>query len=159
MKRALPISGQLKFVGLMQTIRNRHLAEWRFPLFTQIVMVNIPIWNVSVMGTMLTPFQECSQPPTVMAMLFPAPYGVGIILSENEKNVKYVYDSRKNYHKNCRSGEGTRKAGKKMRRNKVSRRRRHGSVKTTGEAGGLHRPYKGLIQQRLKTHERFANRK
>ena len=32
-------------------------------------------------------------------------------------------------------------------------------VKTTGEAGGLHRPYKGLIQQRLKTHERFANRK
>ena len=34
-----------------------------------------------------------------------------------------------------------------------------GKVKTTGEAGGLHRPYKGLIQQRLKTHERFANRK
>ena len=33
------------------------------------------------------------------------------------------------------------------------------SVKTTGEAGGLHRPYTGLIQQRLKTHERFANRK
>ena len=32
-------------------------------------------------------------------------------------------------------------------------------VKTTGEAGGLHRPYKGLIQPRLKTHERFANRK
>ena len=32
-------------------------------------------------------------------------------------------------------------------------------VKTTGEAGGLHRSYKGLIQQRLKTHERFANRK
>ena len=32
-------------------------------------------------------------------------------------------------------------------------------VKTTGEAGGLHWPYKGLIQPRLKTHERFANRK
>ena len=32
-------------------------------------------------------------------------------------------------------------------------------VKTTGEAGGLHRPYKGLIQPRLKTHKRFANRK
>ena len=31
------------------------------------------------------------------------------------------------------------------------------SLKTTGEAGGLHRPYKGLIQPRLKTHERFAN--
>ena len=31
-------------------------------------------------------------------------------------------------------------------------------VKTTGLAGGLHRPYKGLIQLRLKTHERFANR-
>ena len=29
-------------------------------------------------------------------------------------------------------------------------------VKTTGEAGGLHWPYKGLIQPRLKTHERFA---
>ena len=33
------------------------------------------------------------------------------------------------------------------------------TVKTTGLAGGLHRPYKGLIQPRLKTHERFANRK
>ena len=33
------------------------------------------------------------------------------------------------------------------------------AVKTTGLAGGLHRPYKGLIQPRLKTHERFANRK
>ena len=32
-------------------------------------------------------------------------------------------------------------------------------VKTTGLAGGLHWPYKGLIQLRLKTHERFANRK
>ena len=32
-------------------------------------------------------------------------------------------------------------------------------VKTTGLAGGLHRPYKGLLQLRLKTHERFANRK
>ena len=31
-------------------------------------------------------------------------------------------------------------------------------VKTTGLAGGLHRPYKGLIQPRLKTRERFANR-
>ena len=31
-------------------------------------------------------------------------------------------------------------------------------VKTTGLAGGLHRPYKGLIQPRLKAHERFANR-
>ena len=31
-------------------------------------------------------------------------------------------------------------------------------VKTTGLAGGLHWPYKGLIQPRLKTHERFANR-
>ena len=32
-------------------------------------------------------------------------------------------------------------------------------VKTTGLAGGLHRPYKGLIQPRLKAYERFANRK
>ena len=63
MKRALPISGQLKFVGLMQMIRNRHLAEWRFPLFTQIVMVKLPIWNVSVIGMTLTPFRRCSQPP------------------------------------------------------------------------------------------------
>ena len=36
---------------------------------------------------------------------------------------------------------------------------RDDQVKTTGLAGGLHRPYKGLIQPRLKTHERFANRK
>ena len=31
--------------------------------------------------------------------------------------------------------------------------------KITGEAGGLHWLYKGLIQPRLKTHEQFANRK
>ena len=31
-------------------------------------------------------------------------------------------------------------------------------VKTTGIAGGLHRPYKGLLQLRLKTHEWFDNR-
>ena len=31
-------------------------------------------------------------------------------------------------------------------------------VKTTGVAGGLHRPYKGLGQPRLKALERFANR-
>ena len=32
-------------------------------------------------------------------------------------------------------------------------------VKTTGEAGGLSKPYKGMIQPRLKAHEKFANRK
>jgi hypothetical protein len=31
-------------------------------------------------------------------------------------------------------------------------------VKTTGEAGGLSKPYKGIIQPRLKAHEKFANR-
>ena len=29
----------------------------------------------------------------------------------------------------------------------------HMQVKTTGEAGGLHRPYKGIIQRRLKALE------
>ena len=33
------------------------------------------------------------------------------------------------------------------------------AVKTTGEAGGLSKPYKGMIQPRLKAHEKFANRK
>ena len=89
MKRALPISGQLKFVGLMQMIRNRHLAEWRFPLFTQIVMVKLPIWNVSVIGMTLTPFRRCSQPPIrLLQCSFRPHYGDGFILSGNEKNVK-----------------------------------------------------------------------
>ena len=40
------------------------------------------------MGMCSPPLQECSEPPIrFMAMLFPAPYGVGIILSANEKNV------------------------------------------------------------------------
>ena len=33
------------------------------------------------------------------------------------------------------------------------------TVKTTGKAGGLIKPYKGMIQPRLKAHEKFANRK
>ena len=32
-------------------------------------------------------------------------------------------------------------------------------VKTTGEAGGLSKPYKGMIQLRLKAQEKFATRK
>ena len=32
-------------------------------------------------------------------------------------------------------------------------------VITTGEAGGLIKPKKGIVQPRLKAHERFANRK
>ena len=55
MKRALPISGQLKVNSFLWN-RNRHLAEWRFLLFTVIVMVKLPICTVNVMGTMLTPF-------------------------------------------------------------------------------------------------------
>ena len=37
-------------------MRNRHLAEWRFLLFTMIVTVNRPICSVIRMG--LTPFRE-----------------------------------------------------------------------------------------------------
>ena len=37
--------------------------------------------------------------------------------------------------------------------------RAYDRVKTTGEAGGLSKPYKGMIQPRLKAHEKFANRK
>ena len=39
MKRALPISGWLKMFTVLFVYRNRHLAEWRFLLFTVIVMV------------------------------------------------------------------------------------------------------------------------
>ena len=37
-------------------MRNRHLAEWRFLLFTVIVMVKLPICMVSVIGMVLTSF-------------------------------------------------------------------------------------------------------
>ena len=56
-KRALPISGLLKMVFLFFH-RNRHLAEWRFLLFTVIVMVKLPICTVKVMGMVLTSFKE-----------------------------------------------------------------------------------------------------
>ena len=87
MKRALPISGWLKIVAFL-ILRNRHLAEWRFLLFTVIVMVKLPICTVNVMGTMLTPFVgDVANRLSVMAMLFPAPDGVNVILSEKPKNV------------------------------------------------------------------------
>ena len=57
MKRALPISGWLKFNSLLWN-RNRHLAEWRFLLFTVIVMVKLPICTVKVIGMVLTSFKE-----------------------------------------------------------------------------------------------------
>nr|DAI95289.1 MAG TPA: hypothetical protein [Bacteriophage sp.] len=41
---------------IKQSSRNRHLAEWRFLLFTIIVTVNRPICSVIRMG--LTPFRE-----------------------------------------------------------------------------------------------------
>ena len=62
MKRALPISGLLRELDFYMD-RNRHLAEWRFLRFTVSVKVNSPICTVKVIGTMLTPFQECSRPP------------------------------------------------------------------------------------------------
>ena len=57
MKRALPISGQLKVNSFLWN-RNRHLAEWRFLLFTQIVVVILPIWNVSVIGICSPPLRS-----------------------------------------------------------------------------------------------------
>ena len=96
----------------MQTIRNRHLAEWRFLLFTVIVMVKLPICTVKVMGICSPPLRRCSQPPIrFMAMLFPAPCGVGFILSRYEKNVKWMYGS---FSKNYRITEGKKEAGKRM---------------------------------------------
>ena len=87
MKRALPISGWLKIIAFL-ILRNRHLAEWRFLLFTVIVMVKLPICTVKVIGTMLTPFVgDVANRLSVMAMLFPAPDGVNVILSEKSKNV------------------------------------------------------------------------
>ena len=35
--------------------RNRHLAEWRFLLFTLIVTVHFRTWNVNVIGMTITP--------------------------------------------------------------------------------------------------------
>ena len=41
-------------------IRNRHLAEWRFLLFTVIVIVYPKLWNVNVIGIETPPFGWCS---------------------------------------------------------------------------------------------------
>jgi hypothetical protein len=39
--------------------RNRHLAEWRFLLFTVTVIVYPKIWKVNVIGIAAPPFREC----------------------------------------------------------------------------------------------------
>ena len=46
-------------------IRNRHLAEWRFLLFTMIVTVNRPI--CSVIRMVSPPFGWCGRPPAACA--------------------------------------------------------------------------------------------
>ena len=84
MKRALPISGQLKIVGLMQTIRNRHLAEWRFLLFTVIVMVKLPICTVKVIGMVSTSLRRCSQPPIPYGNALSGPIW-GCVYSTNKR--------------------------------------------------------------------------
>lgn len=39
------------------SIRNRHLAEWRFLLFTLTVTVQNRTWKVNVIGMTITPFR------------------------------------------------------------------------------------------------------
>ena len=74
MKRALPISGQLNS-GLQNSFETV-TWQWRFLLFTQIVMVKRPICTVSVIGMVLTCFiGNAANRLSVMAMLFPAPCG------------------------------------------------------------------------------------
>ena len=56
-----------------KTHRNRHLAEWRFLLFTVSVMVNLPICTVNVIGICSPPLGDVANRLSLMAMLFPAP--------------------------------------------------------------------------------------
>ena len=53
-------------------MKNRHLPEWRFSLFTRIVKTSPKIWNVSVTGIDVTSFRRVwSQPPPASSQ---APY-------------------------------------------------------------------------------------
>ena len=56
-ERALPVSGQPSSSFLRIVFGNRHLAEWRFLLFTMIVTVKGPICNVIRMAS--PPFRGC----------------------------------------------------------------------------------------------------
>ena len=49
---------------ISECLRNRHLAEWRFLLFTMIVTVKGPICNVIRMAS--PPSGGCDQPPAVV---------------------------------------------------------------------------------------------
>ena len=51
--------------SFLSELRNRHLAEWRFLLFTMIVTVNRPI--CSVLRMVSPPFGWCGRPPAVCA--------------------------------------------------------------------------------------------
>lgn len=79
-------SGLLKGYLLVYGTRSRHLAEWRLLLFTVIVMVIEPTWNVNVMGIASTPFirSVADRLIRIMAILFPAP--VGVIYNANKKD-------------------------------------------------------------------------
>ena len=49
--------------SFLSELRNRHLAEWRFLLFTMIVTVNRP--RCSVIRMVSPPFGWCGRPPAV----------------------------------------------------------------------------------------------
>ena len=102
MKRALPISGQLNS-GLQNSFETV-TWQWRFLLFTQIVMVKLPICTVSVIGMVLTCFiGNAANRLSVMAMLFPAP-NRGFVHSRNEgENVRKPRSAR------CLAGRGSSK--------------------------------------------------
>ena len=48
---------------VLQNLENRHLAEWRFSLFTLIVTVYPKIWNVNVIGIKSPPLRRWCKPP------------------------------------------------------------------------------------------------
>ena len=55
----------LPFARSGYQFRNRHLPEWRFLLFTLIVIVQFRTWNVNVIGMTSPPSGWCGKPPAV----------------------------------------------------------------------------------------------
>ena len=60
-EKALPDSGSAR--RFLFWLRNRHLAEWRFLLFTVTVTVYPKIWNVNVIGITSPPSGGVAEPP------------------------------------------------------------------------------------------------
>ena len=55
---------------------NRHLAEWRFLLFTVTVIVYPRIWKVNVIGMATPPFGDVTEPPFSLGNALPLRAGL-----------------------------------------------------------------------------------